>query len=124
MNNKEVARCILVLNKEEYEKFKNQVAKMREDLSHHEKRLRPEIYLAESLCKDVEEVVSKIIHFYDMVEKYKLSLGVVFEDSMKLKIELKNALWNLKEETNPEELRCLISFFTILDAAEKWKFEH
>lgn len=123
--NEKLVRSILVLSKEEFEEFKNQVAKMREGLSRHMKRMRPEIYLADSLCKDVEEVVTRILAFYDMVERHKeLSLGVVLDESVGLKIDFMKALRNLEEGTNPEELIKLTSCFTILDAAEKWKFEH
>lgn len=94
-------------------------------MGRHMKRMRPEIYLADSLCKDVEEVVTRILAFYDMVERHKeLSLGVVFDESLGLKIDFMKALRNLEEGTNPEELIKLTSCFTILDAAEKWKFEH
>ena len=123
--NEKLVRSILVLSKEEFEEFKNQVAKMREGLSRHMKRMRPEIYLADSLCKDVEEVITRILAFYDMVERHKeLSLGVVLDESVGLKIDFMKALRNLEEGTNPEELIKLTSCFTILDAAEKWKFEH
>lgn len=125
MNNKETARCILVLSKEELEEFKNQTVGLRKNLSRHMKRMRPEIYLADDLLKDVEEVVTRILAFYDMVERHKeLSLGVVFDESVRLKIDFMRALRNLKEETNPEELIKLTSCFTILDAVENWKFEH
>lgn len=123
--NEKLVRSVLVLSKEELEEFKNQTVGLRKNLSRHEKRMRPEIYLAETLLKDVEEVVTKILAFYNMVERHKeLSLGVVFDESVRLKIDFMRTLRNLKEETNPEELIKLTSCFTILDTVEKWKFEH
>lgn len=122
MNNEEIARGILVHNKEEFENFKHLILKVRGDLSRHKKRMRPEIYLAETLIKDVEETVDKIINFYNMVEK--LNLIAVFDDSMKLRLEYMKVLKNLKEETNVDELVKLTTFFTILDEIEKWRFEH
>lgn len=84
--------------------------------------MRPEIYLAETLIKDVEETVDKIINFYNMVERLRLT--AVFDDSMKLRLEYMKVLNNLKEETNVDELVKLTTFFAILDEIEKWKFEH
>ena len=123
--NEKLVRSVLVLNKEELEKFKNQTAELTKALSRHMKRMRPEIYLAESLIGDVEEVITRILAFYDMVERHEeLSLGVVFDESIGLKIDFMKALRNLEEGTNPEELIKLTSCFTILDETEKWKFEH
>ena len=123
--NQKLVRSVLVLSKEELEEFKNQTAELRKGLSRHMKRMRPEIYLADSLCKDVEEVVTRILAFYDMVERHEeLSLGVVFDESLGLKLDFMKALRNLSEGTNPEELIKLTSCFTILDATERWKFEH
>lgn len=122
MNNEEIARGILVHNKEEFENFKHLILKVHEDLNRHKKRMRPEIYLAETLIKDVERTVDKIINFYNMVDRLRLT--AVFDDSMKLRSEYMKVFRNLKEETNVDELVELTTYFTILDEIEKWRFEH